>query len=209
MDESTAQELVEIRPKGAYSEVRTCKTLEEFLDDKRMPSESVRRSVEARRRFLELLGYPEFHEISNQEKADAIGISIMTFQRWMIQVPDEVLAESLKRMRERFARQSFKVDSALLEECKKGNVKAMDLYYRRIEGWVPKQDMELTRGRDKELDGKANFELLKELVKGLSPSERAELLGPQEIEMSPNGVVEGNVERLEGGVKGGDDVRMG
>lgn len=173
----TSQDLVEFRPKGKYGDTRTYKDLEGFLGISGvLQGEAAKRSLEARKRFLDLLAYPEFHVMSEGEKADAIGISLKTLSKWEIQVPDEYLADALRKSRERSARQSFKVDAALMKECLAGNVKALDLYYRRIEGWVPKQDMELSRGRDKDLDARANFDLLKELVKGLSPEDRAELL---------------------------------
>jgi hypothetical protein len=199
MNEITAQDIIDIRPKGAYGEARPFRSLEEFINaGKSLLGEQAARSIEAKRRFLDLLRYPEFHEMVNQERADAIGVSFQTLQKWMIQVPDEYLGDALRVSRERSAKRSLEVDAALMTECRKGNVKAMDLYYRRIEGWVPKQDMELTRGRDKELDGKANFELLKQLFNGLSPAEKTELVGE-----GGGGAIEGNVERLEGGVSGG------
>lgn len=156
------------------------------------------RNYQMRKLFLEMLMFPEFHVMTRDEQGAAVGIDGLTVGRWIAQVPDEYLAEALKVSRERHAKQSFEVDASLMRECKAGNVKAMDLYYRRIEGWVPKQDMELSRGRDKELDGKANFELLKALVQGLSPEQKRELLGG-----GVEGAIEANVERLDGVVRGG------
>lgn len=149
---------------------------------------------EARRRYLALLEFPEWGLMTQTEQAEALGVTQGAISQWKAGVPVSVWDSALKISRERHAKGSLEVDSSLMRQCKEGNVKAMDLYYRRIEGWVPKQDMELTRGRDKELDGKANFDLLRELVKGLSPAERRELIG--EV---PQGAIEANVERIEGG----------
>lgn len=158
------------------------------------------RARELRRLFLELLKTPQFHLMNATEKGELIGIETATVQKWMKQVPDEYLAEALKEMREKSARASIDVDAALYRESVRdeGDAKHKELFYRRIEGWVPKQDMELTRGRDKELDSRANFDLLKELVKGLSPEEKRQLLGNAPME-----AIETKVERMEGPGDGG------
>lgn len=199
-----ARELTEIRPKWANSEIRPFKDVQSFLSISGMlQGEVAQKSLEARKRFLDLLLLPEFHVMNGQEKADAVGVSLPTLQKWMIQVPDEYLAEALKKMRERSAKQSLAVDAALYREAVRdeGDAKHKELFYRRVEGWNPAQNVELTRGRDKELDSKANVQLLKELFAGLSKEEKLEVLGEGGIPPVP-----GNVERLEGGGEGGANV---
>lgn len=195
------KEITDLRDSGKYGGHKPYASVEAFLsvrnDFKSLDVNT--RTYQLRKLFLDMLMFPEFHVMTTPEKAEAIGIEESTVKQWMMQVPDEYLGEALKISRERHARQSFEVDASLMRECKEGNVKAMDLYYRRIEGWVPKQDMELSRGRDKELDSRANMDLLRELVKGLSPSEKAELLGNGVV-----GALEAKVEGL-GGVMGGAD----
>lgn len=169
------------------------KTAEEFIN-----GGSNEDGREARRRYVAMLEFPQWHLMTQVEQADALGVTQGTISQWKNGVPVSVWDSALKVSRERHAQLSLEVDASLMKQCREGNVKAMDLYYRRIEGWVPKQDMELTRGRDKELDGKANFELLRELVKGLSPEERRELIGnvpDGAIELKPEGIDEA----LEGG----------
>jgi len=200
MDEEKKTEIAEPRE---YVSWKPYKTIQEFVTAKSYMRSDSQNAItqEGRQRFIELLMFPEFHVMSGVERAEALGVSEQTIGRWWRQVPDDYMDEALKTARARHARQSFEVDSALMRECKGGNVKAMDLYYRRIEGWVPKQDMELSRGRDKELDSQANFELLKALVAGLSPEQKAELL-----KEGGAGAIEANVERLEGGGEGGPNV---
>lgn len=205
MAEITPQDLIDARPKGNYQGVHPFKTVAEFINISGMIlGEAAEKSRECRKLFLDLLLTPEFHEMKGIERAEAVGVSLPTLQKWMIQVPDEYLAEALKVQREKSARRSLEVDAALYREATRdeGDAKHKELYYRRIEGWVPKQDMELSRGRDKELDGKANFDLLKELFKGLSPEEKRSLIG--EV---PQGAIELNSgaidEALEGGGGGG------
>jgi hypothetical protein len=174
------------------------KTVDQFMAAKSYLNGDVEneRRQEARAMFIEYLMYPQFHLMSFADRGDVLGVNESTVRKWWKECPDDYMAEALKVMREKSARDSLEVDAALKREAtvEGGDAKHKELYYRRIEGWVPKQDMELTRGRDKELDGKANFDLLRELVKGLSPEERRQLIG--EV---PQGAIEANVERLEGG----------
>lgn len=197
-----ARELVDIRPKWSNSEIRPFKDVETFLKiSEVLQGELAQKSLEARKRFLDFLLIPDFHLMDNDEKAAAVGVSTHTLAKWMIQCPDEYLAEALKIMREKNARHSMRVDAALIREATVdgGDAKHKELYYRRQENWNPAQNLELSRGRDKELDSKANFELLKALVAGLSAEEKAELLGQGGIPP-----VDGNVERLEGPGEGGE-----
>ena len=212
MTPEESRELTEIRPKWSNSEIRPFKDVESFLNISGvLQGETAQKSLEARKRFLDLLMLPDFHVMNGQEKAEAVGVSESTLTKWMIQCPDEYLANALKVMREKSAKQSLAVDAALYREATRdeGDAKHKELFYRRIEGWVPKQDMELSRGRDKELDAAANFDLLKELVKGLSPAQKLELLGKTPMTegvMLADEVLDaaqGNVERLEGPVDGG------
>ena len=174
------------------------KTVEEFLtpNPRLMLTDVTRRSYEIRKTFLEVLMTPEWHLMSVQEQADSLGVDQATIRRWYNQVPDAYLADALKHMREHSARSAIKVDAALITEATApgGDAKHKELFYRRVENWNPAQSLELSRGRDKELDSKANFELLKEIFKGLSPQEKAELVGGpdevKEIEMNTNGVVD-------------------
>lgn len=173
----TGQDLVDVRPKLANGQWRPFKTIEGFLGMVTPgEGEPQERSLEARKRFLDLLKFPEFHEMKLQEKADATGVSISTISKWMVQVPDSYLAEALKVSRERSASRSLEVDASLMRQCREGNVKAMDLYYRRIEGWAPKTGMELTRGVDPEMAEKDDKALLVALMQGLSEEERAEVV---------------------------------
>jgi len=112
--------------------------------------------------------------------------------------------------REQSARQTLEVDDGLHRKARGGDAVAAKLWYE-IHGWSPKQNLEITKGRDKELDGKANFDLLRELVKGLSPAEKAELMGsvPQgAIESKPEAfgsIVGGCGGELKGGGGGGGE----
>lgn len=157
-----------------------CSSVHAFLEKGRndMASETFSGVYIKRQAFLEMLNYPEFHEMKNQDQADALDITVMTLLKWKKCVPDEYLASALKLTRERRASRSFEADSSLMKEVRKGNTKAIELFYRRIEGWEPKQGMELTRGKDKEMEGKSNLELAKMIVADLSEEDRKQLLEP-------------------------------
>lgn len=177
-----ASDELEVRGYRPTSELygQTCSSVFQFLEKGRndMASETFAQVYAKRQSFLEMLNYPEFHEMKNQDQADALEITVMTLLKWKKMVPDDYLASALKLQRERHAKRSLETDSSLMKEVRKGNVKAIELFYRRIEGWEPKQAMELSRGKDKELEGKSNLELARMIVADLSEEDRKQLMEP-------------------------------
>lgn len=133
---------------------------------------------ESRKRYLDYLMVPEFHLMSETDQAEAVGVDPRTIKKWGRQVPVEYMAEALKKSREEHAARSIQVDSALFKEAVKdgGDAKHKELFYRRVEGWNPKTEMELTRGVDPDMAGKTDRELLVGLLASLPEEERVKVL---------------------------------
>lgn len=201
--EITAKDLMEVRPNWTFGTIRTFTTIEDFIEagNAAWDNDNKERKRQARLKFLELIKFPEFWEMGDNEKGASLGITDTTVRKWLIQVPDSVLAAALKLQRERSVRRSLEVDSYLMKQCKEGNVKAMELYYRRIEGWEPKQAMELSRGRDKELEQVDTVDLIKGLMEGMSAEQRKRL-----VEGFPGG---GGADGNTGGIEGVGDTAKG
>jgi hypothetical protein len=168
------------------------KTLEAFLNPSHalMNSPSIERQRATRQKFVDLLEIPEFHLMTREEQGLELGVSAPVVTKWFAQVPDSALEEALKKCRERRANTSLKVDAALIRKAVDGDVKAIELYYRKDEGWTPAQGIELTRGRDKEAREASTVELVKGLLGTLSPEQKAELLKAGETEQSDPGHLE-------------------
>jgi hypothetical protein len=60
-------------------------------------------------------------------------------------------------------------------EAKGGNVKAIELYYRKMEGWEPKNAVEVSRGRDG-VSGMSNEELIKSMILEMGAEDRRKFL---------------------------------
>lgn len=129
-----------------------------------------------RRRFWEMVQTPDWHCLSTKEKAEVLEVTTVTVRNWENALSDEEWKKALETSRNRHAKTSLKVDAAVVKESLNGNVKASELFYRRIEGWAPKSGMELTRGADGDLDEKGDRELLVGLLASLTPEERRSLL---------------------------------
>lgn len=133
-----------------------------------------------RRRFWEMVQRPEWHCLTTKDKAKVLDVSTQTIHNWENALSHEEWKKALEISRERHAKTSLKIDASVVKESLKGNVKAAELFYRRIEGWAPKSGMELTRGPDGDLSSKGDRELLVGLLASLPLEERKALLADAE-----------------------------
>lgn len=180
------------------------KTVEQFVNRTSyvIGDEASAKFCEERQRFIDLLMEPDFHVMSFAERAEALGVQEKTVRIWWKQCPYEYMAQALKVSREKHAGRTLEVDAALYREAteKGGDAKHKELYYRRIENWEPKQGLELSKGKDKELTPDQMAQALKDALQLLPEDKRAELLreaqqGPVlEAKSEPEGVEGKNVE---------------
>lgn len=162
---------------------------------------------ELRQRFVDLLMDPNFQVMTFVERAELMGVNEGTLKNWWKQVPADYMAEALKVSREKSAAKSMEVDAALFREAtaEGGDAKHKELFYRRIEGWEPKTAMELSKGKDKDLDNAAVFQAMKDAMAMLSPEQKAELLGtPKETPVLEVRSESGGVVSEGGEAKGGE-----
>ena len=126
------------------------------------------------RLWKEKIFQPEFREMSFTDQGKELGVSGQTISNWRKAVKPERWQQILDMTRKDAALPTLEVDDALLRTAKSGDVPAMKLWYE-IHGWSPKQNVEVTRGQDKELDPGMVFEVVKEALKNLTPEQKAEV----------------------------------
>lgn len=161
--------------RGEGGEIRPYGTLQAFLSNGGHLREGARGWL-MRERLLELLKTVEYHVMDDEEKSAELGISKETVKRWEMQVPEEYWQEALKTTRDKYAKQSLKVDAALYRESvrEKGDAKHKELYYRRAEKWEPKSGLEVSKKA--EYEDVSNADLILGLWGSLSGKEQDELL---------------------------------
>jgi hypothetical protein len=106
---------------------------------------------QCRIKLLEYLGDPENEPLSRAGLASRVlGLRNRTglYRVFTVQELSDIESEALKVRRERCARHSFSVDRALLKKATAGDVKAAELYYKRIEGWNEKQVVSIAPSLD-------------------------------------------------------------
>lgn len=174
-----SREVTEYRPLTGLSYIRPYKTIGEFLaiSEALKDPVKVKESKERKLLFLELLKTSEFHMMKVGEQADAVGVSAATIRRWLGQVPDEVLSAALKESRQKMAIHSLRVDAALIREAtaEGGDAKHKELFYRKAEGWEPKQGLELSK-KDEPLNAEVMIQALKDALMMIPEAERLKLL---------------------------------
>ena len=162
-----------------------------------------------RDRYKELIYRPDFREKTQAEQARELDVTPMSISNWRREIHPTRWQQILDMTRTQSAEPTLEVDDALLRSAKGGDVAAMKLWYE-IHGWSPKQNLEVTRGKDVELSGEAIALAVRDAF-GLLPNEQKralleELGGVKAVE--GGGVVGGKeaiVDVLEGGVGGGSE----
>lgn len=129
------------------------------------------------RRWKDRLTDYEFRNLPFTKQGKEIGVSPTTISKWTKGLTDNQW-ENIRRMTiEKNADRTIKVNDKLFEACMDKDVAAIKLWKENVEGWIPRQDMGLSRARDRELDAMANEDLVKMLVKDWPQEKRLEILG--------------------------------
>lgn len=119
----------------------------------------------------------EFRDLSFIKQAAILDVSPATVTKWFKELSPANWENIKKVGGERIAPQTVKINDALYKKCLEGDVAAIKLWKESMEGWVPRQDMGLSRARDKELDAMDNEELVKIMVKDWPQDKKQKLLG--------------------------------
>lgn len=80
--------------------------------------------------------------------AKALGLNRKTLDRYDLEIDWEWVRDE---RRKRFAAAITQVDSALLDKAVGGNVPAMELAYKRFDGYVPESKIDVGQKADEEL----------------------------------------------------------
>ncbi len=152
-------------------------------------------------RYLELVHEPEFNELTRPEQEKLIGVDRQTLWRWSKQVDWDRVRETMKS---RYAQEAPKIFGSIVKKATKGDGKAQELYLQYFLGWSLKQNLEISRGADKELTQEQLFQALKDALPHLSPEQRAQLVGTGQetpvldVQSESTGVVDGDKSGVEG-----------
>lgn len=99
--------------------------------------------VEYQAKIIDILSDPEVPVPDRTTLAEQLGINRRTMYSHFSGVEiDDLYRSALLIRRERLAGFSCHVDDALFDACRAGDVKAIELYYKRMEGWAPKTKIE-------------------------------------------------------------------
>ena len=103
--------------------------------------------------LLEYLSNPDNKVIMRSELAEKVlGITKSALYKFFnTDELSEIEGEALKKRRARLALKISQVDDALVERATiDKDVKAIELFYKRLEGWNPNQKIELSENADPE-----------------------------------------------------------
>src|SRR3990167_4871062 len=92
---------------------------------------------EIKRVWRERLFDPDFRDLSQEKQGQEYGVSAQTIGNWRREIEEPEWNNILKTSRERIAKQSFEVDSALYRKAKGGDVQAIKLWKESMEGGAP------------------------------------------------------------------------
>jgi hypothetical protein len=112
---------------------------------------------------------PEFNELTRKQQALEIGVAPETVSRWHEKASPAFWENVAKTIRNQYSRYIPEVDRALLRAADKGNVAAIELVYKRHEGWSPTQRNE-NINKNADLEGKTDEELQMELLRKADPA---------------------------------------
>jgi hypothetical protein len=112
-----------------------------------------------KREWKELLFDPDFREKTYREQAAQLDVGISTIAEWKRGLSNEEWGNILKTSREKMARQSYEIDTALAKKARSGDVAAITLYKKAVEGWSEKLTQE-NINKNGDLEGKTPEEVL-------------------------------------------------
>lgn len=119
-------------------------------NNKNRPRKSTPTKQKYKSMILEYLGNIDNDPPTRDELADkALKISRTTlYNHFSPGELAELEADGLAIRRARYAGKSAAIDSALVARALKGDVRAIRLYYERIEGWSPKSTLAIEQNLD-------------------------------------------------------------
>ena len=115
-------------------------------------------------KLMEAFKDPEFLLKTQDEQCEELEISRVTLWKWKKEITPEQWEKIRDGARQAYAQHAPQVDLALIGKAQKGDVKAIELFFQRYEGWSVKQNMEILNKSD--LAGMSKEELL-EKVQGI------------------------------------------
>jgi len=120
----------------------------------------------------------EFFRKTCKDQARELGVSEGCVFRWKQAMTISEWEEVRDHFREGYAKFAPMVDFALIRKATQGEMKAVELFYQRMENWNPKTGMDISVTRKYgEMDQR---ELMKAIVGTLTPSEREMLAAKKE-----------------------------
>lgn len=124
----------------------------------------------------------EFLRMPEREWEKELRISRTTLAKWQEQMRvDGTWTRIVEGWRSAYDRFKPQVDMAVIQKAiREGDMKACELFYQKMEGWSPKNALELTRG--KEYEGMDNKALFLEMLKSMTPEERRSLVSSSPTE---------------------------
>ena len=136
-------------------------------------------SLEEKEQFAEVMADPDRMGLSVKEIAEKFGCSVATIYNRM---RDPEIAKMIKKMRaERVKVELPKVDNALIEKAKKGDVRACQLIYEKWDDFTPKHKQELSghiASSEEEALSLENKQKIRDLVKRVVEGNRM-LVSPE------------------------------
>lgn len=125
---------------------------------------------ELKTRWEQRMHNPVFNEMKDSQQALEIGVDARLIKKWKAEASPAFWTNVAETIRNQYAEYAPEMDRALIREAQKGSLGHLELFYKRFEGWSPKQTNE-NINRNAEFEGKTDEELKAELVKGLSREE--------------------------------------
>lgn len=95
-----------------------------------------------------MLLHPGWITEPKSQLAKALGLNRKTLDKYDKEIDWDWIRDE---RRKRFAAAITEVDSALLNKAVKGNVPAIELAYKRFDGYVPKEALEVGGKKDEDL----------------------------------------------------------
>jgi len=103
--------------------------------------------------YMQILVDPAYNSYKKAEIAEMVGVDQATIWRWNKAIDwEEVKAERRKK----YGQITLEVDNALITKAKKGDIRAIEVYFQRFDSWVPTSATLQNR-----LDDKTDAELIK------------------------------------------------
>jgi hypothetical protein len=149
---------------------------------------------ELHEQWEKLMCQPEFNELSHKEQAQRIGVSDRTLDKWHLEAPQSFWDNVASTIRSQYSQYAPKVDMSVIKAAQNGSYQHQELFYKRFEGWSPKQTNE-NINRNPELEGLSDTELMEKALKDVP---RDVLLKVLNEKKAPEQVVEPGESQVNG-----------